>query len=303
MTTLKCLPLFLLVLILFSTGATAQELRVLENTDLIIIFDPALQNTAEEIAKVYPEIRAVVEKTFGWDFSIRPSVLLMADTKRFHQMAPHPRTVAFAVPKKQMIVMDYSKMSGHPFSLETTLKHEMCHLLLHHHIKGELLPRWLNEGVSQWASDWIGDIIWDQKRSLLNKAALRGTFIPLDLLKLGFPADDEALQLAYEQSKGFVSHILSEYGRDGVLKVLGHMKQGESVESAFQLAFSKSLDRLEREWRQSLKKNTAWFIVLSAYLYEILFGLTALIAIYGFIRIIIKKRAYMDEDPEDRLPS
>ncbi len=292
---------FLVLAVLYCVPAHAQDLQFLERKALIVFFDPRLRSAAEETVMIYPEIRSALEKDFGWGLNIRPSVFLMADTKQFHQMAPHPMTVAFAVPAKHWVVMDYSKISSHPFSLETTLKHEMCHLLLDEHIKEPLLPRWLNEGVCQWASDWIGDITWSQKQSVLNKAAIKGTFIPLSLLRHQFPADPEALQLAYEQSKGFVAYMLGEFGRAGLLKILAFMKQGESVESAVQLACSKSLESLEQDWHRSLREDSPWLIHVSVYLYEIVFGLTALISIYGFIRLIMKKRSYRDEDSDESL--
>lgn len=194
-------------------------------------------------------------------------------------------------------------MARHPFTIENTLKHEMCHLLLHHHIKENLLPRWLDEGVCQWASDGIADIIIDQKRSLLNRAAHRGVFIPLGSLAHYFPSDNDGLMLAYEESKGFVSHIISLYGKEGMLSILNHMKNNESVEQAFIKALSMPLDDLEQEWHVSLRKEATWFILLSYYLYEILFGLMALISIFAFIKIILKKRAYMAEHPEDHFLS
>ena len=92
-------------------------------------------------------------------------------------MAGDPLVVAFAVPQRNLIVIDYSKMITHPLSLETTLKHELCHILLHEHIKTEILPRWLDEGLCQWASGGIGEIIMDQKRSRLNRAAFSREFI------------------------------------------------------------------------------------------------------------------------------
>jgi hypothetical protein len=281
----------------------AEEFHVLENINAKILFDNGLEPAAKEIAEIYPETRARLERIFGWSLNLRPSVLLIRDSIRFQNRGVSPLTVAFAVPKSNLIVIDYSKMARHPFTIENTLKHEMCHLLLHHHIKEKLLPRWLDEGICQWASDGIADIIIDQKRSLLNRAAHRGVFIPLDALAQGFPPDNDGLMLAYEESKGFVSHIISLYGKEGMLSVLNHMKNNESVEQAFIKALSMPLDDLEQEWNVSLRKEVTWLILLSYYLYEILFGLMALIAIFAFIKIILKKRAYMAEDAEDSLLS
>jgi len=301
-TRLKSAVIIILLLI-FARCVQAEEFHVLENKNAKILFDKDLEPAAREIAEIYPETRARLESAFGWSLNLRPSVLLIRDSTRFHNRGVSPLTVAFAVPKSNLIVIDYSKMARHPFTIENTLQHEMCHLLLHHHIKEKILPRWLDEGVCQWASDGIADIILDQRRSLLNRAAYRGVFIPLGSLAQGFPPDNDGLMLAYEESKGFVSHIISLYGKESMLSVLNHMKNNESVEQAFIKALSMPLDDLEQEWHVSLRKEATWFILLSYYLYEILFGLMALISIFAFIKIILKKRAYMAEETENSLLS
>ena len=293
----------IILLLIFARCVQAEEFHVLENQNARILFDNGLEPAAKEIAEIYPETRARLESIFGWSLNLRPSVLLIRDSTRFQNRGVSPLTVAFAVPKRNLIVIDYSKMARHPFTIENTLKHEMCHLLLHDHIIGHPIPRWLDEGVCQWASDGLADIIVDQKRSLLNRAALRGAFIPLDSLSHGFPSDNDGLMLAYEESKSFLTYIIGTDGREGVLRILNHMKSGESVEQAFLNALSISLHDLEQEWHASLRKEATWFILLSYYLYEILFGLMALISIFAFIKIILKKRAYMADDPEDSLLS
>ncbi len=295
--------LFISLLFIFVQFAHAKDFYVFENQDVKILFEDLLEPAAKEVAEIYPGIRASLERDFGWKLDLKPSVLLIRDSKHFHRMGAHPLTVGFAIPKSAMIVIDYTKMARHPFTIEDTLKHEMCHLLLHHHIKGHPIPRWLDEGVCQWASDGLADIIVDQKRSLLNRAALRGIFIPFDALAHDFPSDSDGLMLAYEESKSFLTYIISTNGRDGVLRILNHMKKGENVDEAFLKALSISLYDLELEWRDSLRKGTVWFLHLSYYLYEIIFGLLALLSIFAFIKIILKKRAYMAEDPDDSLPS
>lgn len=140
----------------------------------------------------------------------------------------------------------------------------------------------------------------DQKRSRLNRVAFRGRFIPLKSLQKGFPRDNEGMVLAYEQSKSFVAHITGKFGKEGLLRVLRHMKNGEGDESAILKGLSVPLVKLEKEWHDSLRKKVSWFTYLSYNLYEILFAFMALITVVAFIKIILKKRAYVDEETEDR---
>ena len=80
--------------------------------------------------------------------------------------------------------------------------------------------------------------------------------------------------------------------------ILKHLKEGNEMDVAVLKALSISFDELEGEWHNHLKKSITWFTYLSNNLYEILFFLAALIMIYGFIRRLRIKRAYMDEEEE-----
>ncbi|MBC8418728.1 MAG: peptidase MA family metallohydrolase [Pseudomonadota bacterium] len=293
------LLLFLAASLLFSWRSLgAGEVYLLKEAGIRVLFEPPLEPAAKQLTNIYPGVKAELERIFGWDLNLTPSILLIKESKEFQQMIKNPLTVAFALPEKDLIVIDYSKMNIHPFTLRNIFKHELCHLLLHQHIRSVPLPRWLDEGVAQWVSDGIGDIILDQKRSRLNKVALRGRFISLDSLARGFPRREEDLILAYEESKSFVDYIIGKFGREGVLKVLEGMKQGESVHAAVLRACSVSFEDLEKGWQSSLRRKMTWFTYLSYNLYEILFSLAALITVYGSIRIMLKKRRRMKEEME-----
>ena len=64
---------------------------------------------------------------------------------------------------------------------------------------------------------------------------------------------------------------------------------------AEQAAFRK----VEKGWHDALRKRVTWFNYVINHLYEILFFLAALIMVYGFIRVFMKKRAYKDDDEDD----
>ena len=141
--------IFLIVtcLILFATCLYAGDFHIIEEKHVTVVFDPSLRSAAQDVADIFPYLRANLEREIEWDLNLIPSVLLMKDRKLFQRMAESSLTVAFAVPARNLIVIDHSRMRVHPFSLEITLKHELCHLLLHHHIRRHNFPRWLDEGV------------------------------------------------------------------------------------------------------------------------------------------------------------
>jgi hypothetical protein len=293
--------LFTLILIMIvTTSLHAEDLRVKEHPDFLVVFDPPIEAAAEEVARLYPGVVRDLERTVGWTFKLKPSIVLVHRREAFLRMTQNPRIMAFAVPKRALVVVDYSVAGTLPFRLETTLKHELCHLLIYRHIRGVTVPAWLEEGLCQWVSGGIGEIIPEQKRSPLNRATLRGSFIPMDLLTNGFPRDPESFLLAYEQSKSFVAYMAGIAGRKGILEILDLMKNGDETESAIFKVLAVSLETLEEAWHRSLSREMTWFTFLSYHLYEILFALAALITVFGFIKMVLKKRAYMKEETEDK---
>jgi len=273
---------------------TAQQLT-LQDQDVDVIYDPPLDNAAREIIRIYPEIKLQLEESFNWGLGIRPQVFLVGDTHSFQQISGNNLIVAFAVPEKNLMVIDYSRMNIHPFTLSITLKHELCHLLLHQHISREKLPKWLDEGICQWVSDGIGELFVNQNISGLDAAILSGRIIPFKKLTDYFPQEKASLMLAYEQSKSVVGYIERQYGNSAILNLLEHLKNGATVEEAVKESLGISFERLEMQWLDYLESTPRWLVFLAHNIYGILFFLAAVLTFLGFIRLLRRRKRIYEE--------
>lgn len=285
--------------VIFPATLQADEWNALQAKEVVVLYQAPLLAAAQEVAMLYPDLKGDLEETFGWGVNFIPTVVLVNKSEDFQRTVGSNLIVAFAQSDRNQIVLDYTKMKAHPFSLETTLKHELCHLLLHNHIKRESLPRWLDEGICQWVSDGFAEIILDRKGAVLDEAVLSGRYLSIRGLTKRFPKEKHSLMLAYEESKSLLEYMISSYGKEGVLSVLNDLKKGANVDEAIQKGLSISLGNLEADWHQHLKRRTTWLTYLINHLYTILFFLGALTLVYGFIRQRIKKLAYQDEEEED----
>ncbi len=288
--------LFLMVLF---AGRSYAERHTIEDGRVIVRFDDQFKTLAMEVLKSYPGIRQELVKDLGWGTTSRPEIILVKDSASFKTVAGSDLVTALAVPQNNLIMMDASKMNVYPFTLRVTLKHEMCHLELHHHIALEKLPRWFDEGICQWVSGGLSEIMADGNRSVLREASLSNRLISIEQLTENFPSDGRAMVLAYEESKSIVEYIEREFGVSGVRRILEHMSSGDDLEGAVQRSLSISLEELEKRWRSSLAGKFLWVSFIGDNLYEILFLFAAVITIYGFIVILRKKKEYKDEDEED----
>ncbi len=293
------LILTIFLFMLFHGLLHAVQRGTLGDKEVIVVFDEPLRVAAEEAANLFSELKKELENRLARPVNFRPTVVLVKESETFRRMAGTGLIVAFAIPEKNLMVIDYSKMRIDPFSIETTMKHELCHLLLHSHIKEGNMPKWLDEGICQWVSDGISEIIMTQKRSVLEEAILSGQYISIRALTGRFPRDERYLVLAYEESKSLVEYMISAFGEETLLSVLNDLEKGVEVDEALLRNLSISLDELESRWHHHLRRKITWVTYLINHLYEILFFLAAMALIYGFIRAWMKKRAYRDEDEED----
>lgn len=284
-----------LIILVFLPPVSAAQQLTLQDLNIAVIYDPSLNHAAREITRIYPDIKLELEESFQSGLDVRPQVLLVGDTQAFQEISGNNIFVAFAVPEKNLIVIDYSRMNIHPFTLSVTLKHELCHLLLHQHIRRENLPKWLDEGICQWVSDGIGELFVNRNPSRLDAAVMSGRIIPLQKLADYFPRDKASLVLAYEQSKSVIGYIERQYGNNAILNLLAHLENGDHFEEAVADSLNISLDRLEKQWLDDLESTPRWLVFLADNIYSILFFLAAVLTFLGFIRIMRRRKRVYEE--------
>lgn len=273
------------------------ETVTMSGAEVTIDYEKPLLNAAKEIYADYPQVKRDLEHDLGLTIDFHP-VIVLAREQAFRSFVEDEAYAAFAVPADLLIVIDYSRVSGHAFGLNMVLKHELCHLALHHNI-GQDLPKWLDEGVCQWVSRGASEILADKKGSFLNPAVLAGTLIRLEDLSVRFPDGKNALFLAYEESKSFVGYVDSIYGAGKVSAILQSMRQGHVVQAAIRENLSMSLQDLEAKWSSHLRKRVTWPYYLASYLYEILFVVAALLTIYAFAKIMVTRQVKKRQDENE----
>ena len=290
---------FCLLFLMFISPDTLQaKTEMLKGDNVIILYDDSLSSIAREVDRMYPSLKTELSEVLQKQADFIPEVVLIKTTAAFRRIVGSDMILGFAEPDKNLIVLDTSRVYTKPFTLETTLKHELCHLVLHRGIARENLPRWLDEGVCQWASGGIDELMAGGNENALSKATLSGKLIDIRRLDR-FPNDDASLVLAYAESKSFVEYIVSKYGKQGLLRMLASLRDGNSVNEAIEKSLSINIVDLENSWRAYLKRKYTWFSYLGDNIYTLIFVLAALITVYGFIRLLKKKRDYRDEEEED----
>ncbi len=287
-----CLAQFLI----FTNPVQAGQLKTLDTKDATIFYEQPLAGPAQEIAGLFPTVKKELELTLGFPVDFRPAIILVSNEAAFEQIVGNRLIVAYAVPDKMLMVIDYARSSKDPFSMRTILKHELCHLLLHRHIQN--LPRWLDEGVSQWVSGGFAELFSEKRESSLRWATISGGLMTLKAMDNGFPQDEPGLVLAYEQSRSIVDYIVFRYGKNGITNILTALKNGKPIPDAIMISLGTSLPELEKDWRQSIRTWSTLLVFIMGNIYSIIFFLAALATVAGYVRYRIRRKRFIEEEEE-----
>jgi len=288
-----------LIFLVFVNNLHAIEVDIIKNEIINVNYEKPLRKVALEVIRLFPIIKQELEETFNTELGFTPTVLLIKDSRAFQRIAGNKSIVAMAISKGKRIIIDNSKMKTYAFTLKVTLKHELCHLFLSNYVRGGRMPKWLNEGISQWLSDGIAEIIIGTNKNLLKQATLSDKLIPLKDMERAFPSERRSLLLAYEESRSIAEYLVNKFGFTRILLILNYLSEGFEIDAALRAGAGISLHELEKRWKESLRRQVSWFSFISTHLYQILFIFAALILTYGFIRVLVRKWNYRDEDVEE----
>ena len=292
----------ILALFLFCGDAYSEmpELHTLDNTDFTVHYEKPLKAIVPKVLTAYPLARTALKRKLGFDLEFKPAIYLIHTDHVFNRMAGGNSLVkAFAVSNKDQIYIDYSKMESTPFDLELTLTHELCHLMLHDYVKPHHLPRWLNEGISQWVSGGISDIINYDGKKLLKEAVLSGNYLRLDDMKVNFPGGEGRFKLSYEESKSIVEYIDGKYGTVKLLLILENLRNGDNIDEAVFNSLSVDVSRLENDWHNHLRRKYTWYSYFADNIIWILFSGAALLTVIGYIRLRIRMKTHFKDEEEE----
>ncbi|TAL12395.1 MAG: hypothetical protein EPO02_01820 [Nitrospirae bacterium] len=130
-------------------------------------------------------------------------------------------------------------------SLDTTLRHEYTHALIHARTRGNV-PTWLSEGLAIVAEDRGAD----EARRVMGNA---GHVIPLDALHGSFMAlPPTQVSLAYAESETAVRYLLARHGEAAVRILLTRLGEARDFAAAIQDVTGGTYAEFQSAWKRSL---------------------------------------------------
>ncbi len=287
---MSAIVFLLVVLVSLPRYSAAVEPVALESSSVDVVYPRGLKDQAMVIVRVCRGYLDDLKNQLGWGLSYKPRVFLVADEEFFQKISGTRFAVGLAIPGRRSIAINIVPMLSRTYLIKEVFRHELCHLVLHDHIKEKLLPRWLDEGTAQWASGNLGELLIYEGQFRSVKLSTSRVIIPLDYLDVGFPSDPGSLFLAYEESLSFVNYVVKKFGKKKFVLILHQLERGKTVKEAFPIILSRPLWEVEKEWVRSIRNENRWLIWISRYLYQLLFVLGAILAAIAFVKVKLRKR-------------
>ncbi|HTE83612.1 MAG TPA: peptidase MA family metallohydrolase, partial [Dehalococcoidia bacterium] len=130
---------------------------------------------------------------------------------------------------------------------QDTVRHELTHLVTGAAVRGgfeNLLPLWLNEGISVNAQANPGDYA-----AALQSAIRNDSVVPIQVLESSRGVD---VGLFYGESYGLVKYLIDTGGQPKFAQLLGAIKTGKSTDQSLQSAYGFDRTGLYNAWRDSV---------------------------------------------------
>jgi hypothetical protein len=227
---------------------------------LSISFPRAMRPVVETaLARAERDARAVATQ-LGVTELPPMSVRLVADAAMMRRLAPQELpppayAVGVAYPMVRLVLVSATAPQTFEASnMAQVLRHELSHLLFAEASGHRPLPRWLAEGIAVHQSD---ENTFERFQELAT-ASWSGRLLPLAHLDEGFAEGPTEVSVAYAQSADFTGYLLRKEGAARFAVMLGHVRDGSTLDEAVRETWGSDLLRIEEDWRHDVGDRMAF---------------------------------------------
>ena len=265
---------------------------------------PAEVRWAEErLPRLLEEVESRLGRRLGKEFTtvlVHGPGELARIAEELGAAPPRGTTRGIAFPAQGVIVVRGDLLDGaRPRDdSEETLGHEIAHLVLHRR-PGIDLPRWLDEGIAEWAS---GGRLPSGEEARLSLLARTGSIYRLDTLHDAFPQGDVSTTLAYKQSLLFVLFLAERHGEQAIGAILDRLEGGEPSREVIEDVTGLSQADLEEAFRLWLVARRSLIEAVGTLVWP--WTAISLLALVAIGRYLVRRRRALrrmerEEEAED----
>lgn len=269
--------LFTILLFFISSGYGGENWYEISSPHFLIYYHPRDEKPARYTARVAEEIYPGILRDLNCQMRQRTKIYLCRDEQEIFRIAgsyiPHWAIGGAFFPQGSILVLSPTTVKTR-VDLRELVAHEFTHIALREKIGEAGIPRWFEEGLAmhearQWNPAWEEEV---------KGALLRKELISLSRLEGSFSFPQDKVVLAYAQSLSVFDFLLKKIGKGNLSSFLEAIRRKGSLEKALEKDLGMNTQKLEEEWKNSLKKGSSPFLLFDYRLFPfILLGMIFLI--------------------------
>ena len=221
------------------------------------VISPGVGDPSESLSRLVRNNLIHLRNWLGSSSTRKPQVFLVNSNQGLNQVLEMlggqevPEWVpAVALTGRGIIIIDNGYLQRSPLEGSATVVHELAHLVLFE--AGGKIPRWVHEGIAQWAAKQRPDPSVRRKLILLAKAQ---ALVPITELDLFLPETHVRASLLYAEAISFIDWSVKKYGDDLHRRILHRCRAGEEWQVAFEGETGITLQEATSKWSGDLARS------------------------------------------------
>ena len=256
----KCI-LTIILFFLFAgyVTADADRWKKYDSRHFIIYYKNAplnfVKNVSETAEEYYDEIPRNLGfiRYQGWTYDNRAAIYIYDDQDEYRIHAKNMEWSGGMANVLQKEIRTFPAAAGF---FDSTLPHELAHLIFREFIGNSRIPLWLDEGVAMYqekAKRWGAN-------KVVKDAIKNGKFIPLSELtahRLSGEKTEEIINIFYAEAASIVYYMIVELGESRFENFCRKLSAGMSFEEALQKNYGRfrNMEDLNNRWVDYLKSQ------------------------------------------------
>lgn len=228
-------------------------------------YPPAAAERVASILQDANSIKTELSETLGQDVLRQVEVRITESTAEMKALSPlhsPPPTYASGVAYHGLhlvLISMFAPTGPDATNLDQVFRHELAHVALEDATAGHHVPVWFNEGL---AVGLAGENTFD-RQTVLSKATIFGTLLPLAELDRSFPRDHGQVNIAYAQSVDFMRFLMRRTDQVRFAGMIQRVREGQPFERALASAYDSDIRKLEFQWRGEVERRYSVYPILA----------------------------------------
>ncbi len=214
-----------------------------------------VKNVSETASQLYDEIPRNLGfmRYRGWQMEDRAMIYIYDDQGEYQLHAKNLEWSAAEANVSQKEIRTFPSAAGF---FDSTLPHELAHIIFREFIGNNSIPIWLDEGVAMYqekAKRWGAN-------KVVMQAIANNQFIPLTELtakRLSTEKDKEIINIFYAESASIVYYMIVELGEARFENLCRKLSEGTSFEKALDENYGRfrNIEDLNSRWVEYLQSQ------------------------------------------------